>query len=269
MRRLNLRAVGKLKHTAAAAPRKAEGRDGARDGNKSLWPPLYGSRFETKQASSSSRQTSKQLSLSLSLTGSSCNSTDTAWSGPSRFFAPPWPNIPPPPTPACLRRPQLAAGSLVAAVAGLLEGRTARSINAGALPADCRRGNHPAPAPAARATLPSPRNCAAARLPRGAMGGNRDLGPNYAEIRLRANQPLIVEREQGLAQRPKRRPLHGGRNFNVPSRLDVSLSGCGRGRSPCLLGSWKGLPEVLVGCEVPAGNYIRKKKRRGVITGNR
>lgn len=127
----------------------------------------------------------KPLNNSLSLTGSSCNSTDTAWSGPSRFFAPPWPNIPSPPTPACLRRPQLAAGSLVAAVvvvAGLLEGRTARSINAGPLPADCRRGNHPAPAPAARATLPSPSNCAAARLPRGAMGGNRDLGSNSAEM---------------------------------------------------------------------------------------
>lgn len=206
--RVDFESGGKLRDTTAVAPARYEARYGGLHGDESLWSPLYGVALDSKSNEPQQRQLVPAKPIlfqqQLSLTGSSCSSTDTAaWNGPSSFFAPPWPNTPSHPAPACpdrpLRRSQPAAPGCLVAAAGL-EGRRgvpAQDLcrNAGVLPAECRGGNNPAPA--ARATDPSPSTCAAARLNlllegrQGAMGGGRSP-LNGAEMRFSATEPLIV-----------------------------------------------------------------------------
>lgn len=173
MDRLISKTAGNSRTPRLPAP-QSRGKKGTLHGIESLWSPLHAFALDqndinaTQPTAASSRQ---QTSLPFpTLTGSSCNKTETAWGGPWCSFAPPRPNEPSQPTPACPgRRSQPAAG-----LGGRIGPAREMCRNEGVLPVDCREGNNPAPA--ARTTVPSPSTCATACLSlrlegrQGAMG---------------------------------------------------------------------------------------------------
>lgn len=208
-----------------------------------MWPTdlaLYGFALEFK-SNDPVRVPAKLSSISLSpsvcpLTGSSCNSTETAWGGPWRFFAPPCPNAPSQPTPVCpdrpLRRSQPGPGCLQERAG--LEGRRgparAPCRNADVLPTVCREGNNPAPA--TRAAVPSPSTRDAARLSLRLEGRQRAMGGTMQYPFEFGRKYPAVDRSRLIFLTPDYQPRC---ELPVPSSLASLVSGCGRGRWTFLL----------------------------------